>query len=272
VRIDDRLQPIHRFVDGISNLPSNAVKFSPLKSLRAQTPEKFVVPADNHLLARLPRKDHARLLKLSASVPLILNEVLSKPGESLRYVYFPTEGFVSLVTLMDGRPVLEVGMVGREGMLGAQLALGEAPTEGLHQVVQGPGSALRMSSATFKRELRRSAALRQCVHSYIQVTMTQLATSAACLRFHQTGPRLARWLLMTQDRAHSDTFRVTHEFLAFMLGMRRVGITAAATSLQRDGLIKYRRGVLTVVDRGGLLAAACSCYLADRKTYTKLLP
>lgn len=246
-------------------------KPSPLKSLRAEIPEIVVPPAENHLLARLPRKDRARLLTPCESVPLVLNEVLSKPGKPPRYVYFPTEGFVSLVALMDGNPVLEVGMVGREGMLGAQLALSEAPTEGLHHIVQGAGTAWRMPSAAFTRELLRSKMLRQGVHSYLQVTMAQLATSAACLRFHQIQPRLARWLLMTQDRAHSDTFGVTHEFLAFMLGVRRVGITTAAAAFQRDGLIRYRRGVLTVVNRRSLLAASCSCYAADRKTYAKLL-
>jgi CRP-like cAMP-binding protein len=227
-------------------------------------------PIENRLLARLPRTERTRLLKLSEWVSLELSEALSKPGVAPPFVYFPTDGFISVVTLMDGRPVLEVGMVGTEGMLGAQLALGRIPMESLHPIVQGDGHAWRMRATTFERELMRSAALKRVVHSYLQVTISQLATSAACLRFHMIGPRLARWLLMTQDRAHSKTFAVTHEFLAFMLGVRRVGITTAAATLQRRGLIKYRRGIVTIANRRGLLSSACSCYAADRKVYGRL--
>ncbi len=226
---------------------------------------------ENRLLARLPPLQHGRLLKLCEWVDLNLNDVLLEAGEALPYVYFPTDGFISVVTRMDGKPVLEVGMIGAEGMLGAQLALGRVPLESLHPVVQGAGHAWRMPAAIFERELARSAALRRVVYSYLQVTMSQLATSAACLRFHKIEPRLARWLLMTQDRAHSKTFEVTHEFLAFMLGMRRVGITTAAAAFQRRGMIKYSRGVLTVLNRRELLSSACSCYAEDRKTYNRLL-
>jgi CRP-like cAMP-binding protein len=225
----------------------------------------------NQLIARLPRNDRIRLLKACESVPLKLAEILSKGGRPLSHVYFPTDGFISLITLMNGKPALEVGMAGREGMFGARFALEGSTTEPLHSIVQGAGTAWRMSSVAFRRELARSKALRRGVHLYLQVTMTQLATSAACMRFHPIGPRLARWLLMMQDRAHSNSFRVTHEFLAFMLGMRRVGITTAASLLQRQALITYRRGNLTVLNRRGLEAAACSCYAADLKVYDQLL-
>ena len=197
--------------------------------------------------------------------------VLSDRGDkSIRHVYFPIEGFISLVTRLDGKPVLEVGMVGREGMLGAQMALG-VNREPLHAVVQGPGSAWRIGRLAFRRELNRNQPLQQCLRRYLHVTMTQLAGSAACLRFHQIGPRLARWLLMTQDRAQSDHFKVTHEFLAFMLGVRRVGITMAAALLQRQGLVVYHRGNVTILNRRGLERAACGCYAADRQAYTELL-
>jgi CRP-like cAMP-binding protein len=228
-------------------------------------------PPENHLIARLPSKDRARLLKACVSVPLRLSDVISKGGNSISHVYFPVAGFISQITLMGGKPVLEVGMVGREGMLGAPLALEGTATDPLYSVVQGAGTAWRMTAREFRAELARSKSLRKGVDLYLQVMLAQLTTSAACLRFHPIGPRLARWLLMTQDRAGSDRFLMTQEFLAFMLGVRRAGITNAATGLQRQGLIRYSRGEITVLDRPALIAAACDCYIADRKTYRKLL-
>ena len=229
-----------------------------------------LVTVENHLIELLPRKDRLRLLALCEPFELVLSEVLCEPGKPTRYVYFPTTGFISLLTLIDGKPALEVGMVGREGVLGAQLALGVATTP-LHALVQGAGSAWRIGAAAFRRELARSPALQRGLNRYLYVLMAQLAASAACLRFHEIGPRLARWLLMSQDRAHADSFHVTHEFLAYMLGVRRVGITTAASALQRSGLIEYHRGELNVLDRSGLEAAACACYAADRQSYAELL-
>jgi CRP-like cAMP-binding protein len=224
----------------------------------------------NHLIELLPRKERLRLLALCEPVHLVLGEILCEAGKRPKHVYFPTEGFISLVTLIDGEPALEVGMVGREGMLGAQLVLGvvAAPSRAL---VQGAGAVWRIPTGVFRRELAASAPLQRSLNRYLYVLMAQLAASAACLRFHLIGPRLARWLLMTQDRAHADRFRVTHEFLAYMLGVRRVGVTDAAGALQGAGLIKYHRGELTVLDRAGLEAAACGCYAADRQAYDELL-
>jgi CRP-like cAMP-binding protein len=195
--------------------------------------------------------------------------VLGEPGKPTRYVYFPTDGFISLVALVDGSPGVEVGMVGREGMLGAQLALGVV-TAPFRALVQGEGAAWRVGAAAFRRELAVSKALHG-LNRYLYALKAQQTASAGCLRFHLIGQRLARWLLMSQDRAHRNSFHITHEFLAYMLGMRRVGITTAASALQRDGVIKYRRGEITVLDRSGLDAAACSCYEADRQTYVELL-
>ena len=226
--------------------------------------------ADNHLIESLPRADKAKLLAICEPVRLVLSEVLCDPGDQTRHVYFPTEGFISLVTLVPDRPPLEVGMVGSEGMVGAQLALGVV-TAPLRALVQGSGDAWRIGTRAFQTELQRSLPLQRSLDRYLYVLMAQLATSAACLRYHQIGPRLARWLLMTQDRAHADTFHVTQEFLAYMLGVRRVGITTAAGGLQRHGLIEYNRGQLTVRDRTGLEAAACSCYAADRQVYADVL-
>lgn len=229
-----------------------------------------MIDVENQLIELLPPTDRLHLLAACEPVQLVLAEVLCEPGQPTPYVYFPIDGFISLVALIDGKPALEVGMVGREGMLGARLALGvvTAPARAL---VQGAGAAWRIGSDAFCRELQGSVALQDVLNRYLYVLMTQLATSAACLRFHLIAPRLARWLLMRQDRAQSDSFRVTQELVAHMLGVRRVGITAAAGILQRCGLIKYHRGDVTVVNRRGLEAAACSCYVADQQAYAAIL-
>ncbi len=226
--------------------------------------------AQNHLIELLPRRDRLRLLALCEPVRLVLGDVVCESGQPTHHAYFPIDSFISLVTEIDGKPVLEVGMVGREGMLGVQLALGVV-TAPLRSLVQGSGAAWRIGAAAFRSELAESGALQRGVNRYLYVLMAQLAGSAGCLRFHQIGPRLARWLLMTQDRAHADSFHVTQEFMAYMLGVRRVGITDAAGNLQRSGLIEYRRGELTVLDRPGLEAAACGCYAADQKAYAGLM-
>ena len=220
----------------------------------------------NRLIALLPRADRLRLLAVCESVEVALGEVLAQRSEATRFVYFPVTCFASLITQVDEHPGIEVGMVGREGMLGVQLALGVERTP-LHALVQGAGQAWRVGAAAFRDQLAASAALQAGMDRYLYVLMAQLATSASCLRFHLIGPRLARWLLMSHDRAHARQFHVTHEFLAYMLGVRRAGITVAALALQEGGLIEYHRGELTVIDRPGLEAAACSCYAADRASY-----
>jgi CRP-like cAMP-binding protein len=229
-----------------------------------------LIPVQNRLIEMLPRAERARLLASCEPVELALSEVLCEAGTRARHVYFPVDAFISLVAQVDDHPGLEVGMVGREGMLGAPLLLGVAVSP-LRAVVQGGGSCWRIAAAPFKRELARSNVMQRQLHRYVYVLMSQMVASAGCLRFHQIGPRLARWLLMSQDRAHHDHFHVTHEFLAYMLGVRRVGVTVAAGDLQRRGLISYHRGELAVLDRTGLEAAACSCYAADRAAYRSQL-
>jgi Crp-like helix-turn-helix domain len=226
--------------------------------------------AVNHLIKLLPRKDQQRLLNLAQPVQLAQSHVLGETGAPTRFVYFPLDGFISLVTAIEGKPVLEVGMVGCEGVWGAHVALGVL-TQPLHALVQGPGSAWRIAIKPFRQELNSSASLRRVLNRYVYVLMGQLASSAACLRFHEVGPRLGRWLLMMQDRAHSDSFGVTHEFLAYMLGVRRVGITTAAGALQKQRLVRYTRGQVTVLDRKGLIAATCGCYAADQRAYAAQL-
>jgi len=230
----------------------------------------ILAPAQNSLIEQLPSTDRLRLLAICERVDLGLAEVLCDPGDVTRYVYFPIDGFISMVAVIEGSPGVEVGLVGREGMLGAQLLLGVEQSP-LHAVVQGQGAAWRIAARAFRGELSRSAALKRQLHRYLYVLMVQQSTSAACIRFHLTGPRLARWLLMSHDRAQSDRFHVTQEFLAYMLGMRRVGITAAAGALQKEGLIAYARGEVTVLNRRGLEATACGCYAAGQLAYSQFL-
>jgi CRP-like cAMP-binding protein len=227
-------------------------------------------PAANRLLAALPRRDRQRFLAGCEPIQLVFAEILAQPGERMRHVYFPTESFISLVKPIDSRASVEVGLVGDEGMLGISLILG-ADVSPLRAVVQGEGPALRMNVAPFRRQLDQSPALQQKLKCYLYVLMGQITQAAACTRFHVLEARLARWLLMMQDRAHSDAFHVTHEFLAYMLGVRRVGITKAATSLQNRKLIRYSRGDITIINRGGLESASCGCYEADKAIYARIM-
>ncbi|CAK0760335.1 Crp/Fnr family transcriptional regulator [Gammaproteobacteria bacterium] len=227
-------------------------------------------PFANRLLANLPRKDGQRFLADCKPVVLVLTDVLSEPGEPIRHVYFPTAGFISLVTPVDGRAGLEVGLVGDEGMLGISLILGVKASP-LKALVQGTGSALCMNAALFRRQLEQSPALQRLLKRYLYVVMGQLAQTIVCTRFHVVEMRLARWLLMTQDRAHSDALNVTQEFLSYMLGVRRVGITKAAISLQDRKLIRYSRGDIRILDRNGLEAVSCGCYKADKAVYVRVM-
>ena len=227
------------------------------------------VPATNHLLDVLHPKDRDQLLANCEHTELKIGEVLYRAGEVVPHIYFPTGGFISLVTPVDSTN-LEVGIVGNEGVLGITLILGvdSAPFTAL---VQGTGTALRITVPSFLRILEQCPALHQVLKRYLYVSMSQLAQSAACTRFHLVEGRLARWLLMTQDRAHSDHIHITHVFLAYMLGVRRVGITKAANVLQQKKLISYQRGDITILDRKGLEAVSCGCYQADIQIYQNIM-
>ena len=213
----------------------------------------------NSLLAALPRKDYQRLLASLEPVSLTFGEVLYEPGDTISHAYFPSDSLVSLLTMVDGHLALEVGLVGREGMLGIPLVLG-INVSSIRALVQGTGTALRMKAARFHKEFRHSLPLQREVYRYTNVLMAQVTQTAACNRFHVVEARLARWLLMTRDRMRSDQFLLTQEFLANMLGVRRVGVTKAASALQKRKLISYCRGHITILDQKGLEAASCTCY------------
>jgi CRP-like cAMP-binding protein len=226
-------------------------------------------PAVNRLLGALPSSELRRVLAEFETVELAFGDVLYTPRERLGHVYFPTTSFISLIMSVD-QSALEVGLIGNEGMFGVPLVLG-VDVSPVRAVVQGAGSALRMDAARFCLELGRSQALKREIDRYVFVHLSQLAQNATCTRFHVVEERLARWLLMTQDRAHADNFHITQEYLAFMLGVRRVGVTKAASSLQKRSLIHYSRGNITVLDRRGLKAASCGCYKADLESYDRIL-
>lgn len=231
---------------------------------------KSAAGADNLLLAALPGKDRQRILANCDLVQLASTEVLHQAGTSLRHVYFPTGSFISMVTPLDTCAGIEVALIGREGMVGIPILLG-MPVSSLNHVVQGTGAALRMDVAAFRHELKRSPALRRRLGRYAYVSMYQLAQTAACTRFHTVEERLARWLLMAHDRSRSASVHATHEFLAYMLGVRRAGITKAASSLQRLGNIRYFRGDITILNRRGLEGSACGCYAAATELYERVL-
>lgn len=216
-------------------------------------------PIDNALLAGLSRAEYRRVAALLEPVTLTFGDVLHEQGERVTHVYFPNDSLVSLLTLVDRHLALEVGLVGREGMVGMAYAMGIGASP-FRALVQGTGTAMRMKAAAFRKELNASASLQREVHLYAHALMAQVAKTAACNRFHVVQERLARWLLMTRDRMRSDRFRLTHDFLANMLGVRRVGVTMAAQALRQRKLITYSRGNITIMDGRGLEAAACSCY------------
>ena len=213
----------------------------------------------NRLLNVLPDEEFQRLLVGFEPVNLAYGQVLYEPGDQIEFVYFPNDCPVSLLTVVEGHRSLEVGLVGREGIVGSRLALG-GTTSSDRALVQGSGTAVRMKSAHFLRELRRSPGLQRVLLRFIDTLLIQVTANAACNRFHLVGERLARWLLMTRERSPSRKFYLTHDFLANMLGTRRESVTEAASTLKLLHLIDYNRGTITILDQPGLEAASCSCY------------
>jgi CRP-like cAMP-binding protein len=226
-------------------------------------------PATNRLLSGLPAKDRARFIAACEPVDLGFAQVVAQSGDAIPHVYFPIGGYLSYLRPVDGH-CIEVALAGDEGMFGWPLGVGISTTN-VQALVQGAGSALRLGVRSFRRQLGLSAPLRRTIGRYTHVLMTQFAQTVACNRFHVVEQRLARWLLMTADRAHGDSFRITQEFLANMLGVRRAGVNQAAGRLQRRGLINYRRGHIVILDRAGLERASCDCYRINLDTYSDVM-
>ncbi len=217
------------------------------------------VSVANNLLSALPHADYQRLLTGLEPVTLTYGEVLYAPGAPMRHVYFPIDCVISLLTPVDDQRALEVGLVGHEGMVGIPLALG-INVSPVRALVQGTGTAMRMEAAPFRKAMLQSMPLQRVLYRHAHALMGQFAQTGACNHFHPVQARLARCLLMTRDRVRSSEFRLTHEFLAEMLGVRRVGVTDAAGALQKRKLISYSRGNIKILDRKGLEAATCKCY------------
>jgi CRP-like cAMP-binding protein len=213
----------------------------------------------NSVLRALSTRENRRLLAHSEQVDLTYGDVLCESGKPLRHIYFINSGLVSLLTPVGGHANVEVGLVGNEGVAGLPLFLGIGVSP-VRMLVQGSGTATRMKAASFRDELRRNPVLQRALNQYLYAFIAQVSQTAACNRHHLLVKRLARWLLLTHDRAESNVFHLTQEFLAHMLGVRRVGVSGAASLLQSKKLISYSRGNITILNRQGLERAACRCY------------
>ena len=213
----------------------------------------------NRLLATLPQSEYKRLLPQLKTVSLVLGEALYEPGDVIKYVYFPNDSIISLISELSETSWLEVGMVGNEGLAGLAVFMG-VKSSSTRALVQGAGTAMRMSSAAVRTEANQLGSLHHLLHRYSHSLLAQVSQSSACNRFHMVDARLARWLLMTNDRLAAKEFPLTQEFLSTMLGVRREGVSKAAGALQAGKLIRYSRGVITILNRRGLEAKSCQCY------------
>jgi CRP-like cAMP-binding protein len=229
-----------------------------------------VHPSTNRLLALLPRKDYERLSPHLEGVTLKYRKSLYRAYKPIEFVYFIETGVGSLVNTMSNGDAAEVGTIGNEGIVGLPIVLDDerAPTS---VYIQVPGCGLRMKVSVFKKELSRSVSLRTVMHRYTHAFFNQVAQSAACNQFHSLEQRCSRWLLMTRDRMDSDTFMLTQEFLAMMLGVQRTGVSVAASALQRAGIISYKRGNVVIIDRRGLEQRSCECYGVSKREFDRLL-
>jgi CRP-like cAMP-binding protein len=231
---------------------------------------KAADPPANRLLGLLPPRDYHRLRPHLQRIPLGYRQSLYRANKPIEFVYFIATGVGSLVNTMRNGAAAEVGTIGNEGVVGLPLVLGDdrAPTS---VYVQVPGAGLRMKATLFKKELARSASMRTVMLHYAHAFFNQVAQSAACNQFHTLQQRCCRWLLMTHDRMQSDEFLLTQEFLAMMLGVQRTGVSAAAGALQRVGLIRYKRGNVTILDRRSLIKRSCECYGVSKREFDRLL-
>lgn len=216
-------------------------------------------PPGNRLLATLAKKEYQRLLPKLKQTILTFGDILYDPGDTIRHVYFPNDSIISLLSAVSERSTLEVGMVGNEGMAGLPIFMGVNVSR-TRALVQGAGSAMRMTAAALREEAQQLSPLHRLLQRYTHSLFTQISQSSVCNRFHTVEARLARWLLMTSDRLGSDEFRLTQDFMSNMLGVRREGVNKAAGALEDQKLISYNRGKLKILDRSGLEEVTCACY------------
>jgi CRP-like cAMP-binding protein len=224
----------------------------------------------NHLLAELPDEEYAMLAPFLEAFSVSPGDVVASPGQTLDHAYFPLSGMVSVVALFAEGLGVEVATIGNEGMIGLPLFLG-ADSSPFHLMWQLQGETLRIRADDFLPAIRRGTRLESVLTTYSQAYFVHTAQNAACNGLHPVSQRAARWLLSTQDRAESEQFFLTHEFLAFMLGVTRQTVSIAVGELQEAGLISYHRGHMTILDRPGLEAASCECYRIVRREFERLL-
>jgi CRP-like cAMP-binding protein len=245
-----------------SSRPPTSAKNRPPPSSNRPPPIATRPPPENPnlLLAALPAADYARIIPELSVVPLVLKELLHKPGETIRNVYFPRGGFCSIVAVLEDGTMVEVATIGREGVVGISAVLDDGPTTAAAMVQGASDSCYRMTAVNFRREMDRRGPFFDLVTHYGEALVGFIMQSTACNAVHNVEQRLARWLLTAHDHMRNDTFPLTQEFVAMMLGVARPTVAIVAGKLQKAGLIKYHRGQLTIVDREQLEAAACECY------------
>lgn len=227
-------------------------------------------PRDNHLLAALPDDEYQRLLPDLKLAPMVLGNTLCEPHIKMQHVYFPVDSIVSLLCVTENGGSAEIAVVGNEGIVGVSLFMGGETTPN-QAVVQSAGHAYKLPGRAIKAEFYRGGPMQRLLLRYTQALLTQMAQTAVCNRHHSLDQQLCRWLLLSHDRLSSDELIMTQELIANMLGVRREGVTEAAGNLQRAGLIRYRRGHITIVDRKGLEDRTCECYAVVKNEYDRLL-
>ena len=228
-------------------------------------------PLANHLLAALPPTDWLRWLPQLEAVDLPLGKVLHESGVTLSHVYFPITAIVSLLYVLEDGASAEIAVVGKEGVVGVSLFMGGESTPS-RAVVQSAGKGFRLRATLLKHEFNTSGPVMHLLLRYTQALITQMAQTAVCNRHHSLDQQLCRWLLLSLDRLTGSELVMTQELIANMLGVRREGVTEAALKLQKNGLIRYARGHITVLDRPGLEQRSCECYAVVKKEYDRLLP
>ena len=226
--------------------------------------------SNNLLLAALPSEDYKHLRPHLDEVSFTIGKILHPPGEAIKDVYFPIQGMVSLISIMEDGSTTEIAVVGNEGMIGMPVFWGGNYSINC-AVVQLEGSGLKLNAEIFKQECFKNEELQKCLLLYTQALLTQVSQNAACNRQHTVEERLCRWLLSVCDCVGKDNFPLTQEFISQMLGIRRSSVTVAAGTLQKAGFIRYNRGNISIIDIKGLEATACECYSLVKKEYKRLL-